>query len=95
MHPSPSLHGRAEESETKTLSGERSLALDPTTWQALAEYIIDWQMERELLGQDTRLLFVWSQRLPYPPRHHHGAVPPTLCSRWHETWGPLADSDRD
>ena len=54
------VDGRAEESETKTRSGERTLALDPTTWDALRDYVIYWDKERELLGQDTQLLFVWA-----------------------------------
>ena len=51
--------GRAVESDAKTRAGERSLALDPTTWEALRAYVDRWDEEGELLGQDTRLLFVW------------------------------------
>jgi integrase len=36
------VDGRAYESETKTRSGERSLALDPTTSEALRDYIVFW-----------------------------------------------------
>ena len=32
--------GKAERSETKTSSGDHSLALDPTTWEALRQYIV-------------------------------------------------------
>jgi integrase len=59
--------GRAEESDPKTLSGERSLALDPTTWSALRAYVGDWTVEREQLGQDTDLLFVWPNGKPIHP----------------------------
>ncbi|WP_081682775.1 site-specific integrase [Marmoricola sp. URHB0036] len=59
--------GRAEDSETKTRSGERVVALDPTTWEALREYVITWDQERELLGQDTDLLFVWPSGQPIHP----------------------------
>ena len=51
--------GRAEESETKTSSGERAMALDPTTSEALRVYVTTWDAERAALGQDTQLLFVW------------------------------------
>ena len=59
--------GRAEDSETKTRSGERVLALDPTTLDALRDYIVMWDKERELLGQDTDLLFVWPNGRPIHP----------------------------
>jgi len=61
------VDGRAEESETKTRSGVRTLALDPTTWEALRDYLIYWDRERELLGQDTKLLFVWPNGRPLHP----------------------------
>lgn len=61
------VSGKAEESETKTHSGERTLALDPTTWDALREYVIAWDKERYLLGQDTKLLFVWPNGRPLHP----------------------------
>lgn len=53
------VNGRAQESETKTRSGERMLALDPSTRQALATYVAVWAEERYLLGQHDDLLFVW------------------------------------
>jgi integrase len=59
--------GLAEESETKTESGERLLALDPTTWAALQDYLEDWKLERCLLGQTTQLLFVWPNGRPIHP----------------------------
>ncbi|HET9501240.1 MAG TPA: site-specific integrase [Marmoricola sp.] len=61
------VDGRAVESRTKTRSGERSLALDPDTLKAMATYIEDWETERELLGQDTPLLFVWPNGRPLHP----------------------------
>jgi integrase len=59
--------GRALDSEAKTTSGIRNLALDPETLEALREYIVVWDTERELLGQDTQLLFVWSNGRPLHP----------------------------
>ena len=59
--------GRAEESETKTRAGVRSLALDPVTQDALQEYVRRWEQERELLGQKTQLLFVWPDGRPLHP----------------------------
>jgi integrase len=61
------VDGHAQESETKTRSGERSLALDPTTWDALRDYIVFWDKEREALGQSTQLLFVWPNGNPIHP----------------------------
>lgn len=59
--------GRAVESEAKTRSGERNLALDPDTLEALRDYIATWHEERILLGQDTELLFVWPTGRPLHP----------------------------
>lgn len=59
--------GRAQDSETKTASGVRWLALDPDTWEALHEYIQLWDKERYLLGQPTQLLFVWPNGDPLHP----------------------------
>ncbi|WP_310962416.1 tyrosine-type recombinase/integrase [Nocardioides terrisoli] len=59
--------GRAVESQPKTASGVRNLALDPDTCEALREYFITWDTERELLGQDTQLLFVWADGRPLHP----------------------------
>ena len=61
------VSGRAEESETKTRSGERTLALDPDTCAALRDYLEMWDRERELLGQTTQLLFVWPSGQPLHP----------------------------
>jgi len=59
--------GRVHESEPKTRSGRRSLALDPDTRQALADYVRTWASEREALGQGTDLLFVWPDGRPLHP----------------------------
>lgn len=59
--------GRVIESEAKTRSGERNLALDPTTVEALREYLSTWQEEAALLGQDRQLLFVWPNGNPLHP----------------------------
>lgn len=59
--------GRAEESEAKTHSGVRNLALDPDTLEALREYLTGWREERLRLGQETQLLFVWPSGRPLHP----------------------------
>lgn len=59
--------GRAIESEAKTRSGERNLALDPDTLEALHDYVATWKAEREMLGQDTELLFVGPSGRPLHP----------------------------
>jgi integrase len=59
--------GHAQDSETKTRAGVRSLALDPETRAALEEFIGAWQEERRLLGQDSQLLFVWPDGRPLHP----------------------------
>jgi len=61
------VDGRATESRTKTSAGERNLSLDPDTVEALRDYIDRWQLERDLLGQDTRLLFIWPNGQPLHP----------------------------
>jgi integrase len=61
------VDGHAQDSETKTQAGERVLALDPVTWEALRGYTEFWGQERELLGQATRLLFVWPNGQPIHP----------------------------
>jgi integrase len=35
--------GRVQESVPKTDAGDRSLALDPETWQALTDYLASWR----------------------------------------------------
>jgi hypothetical protein len=70
------VDGRARDSETKTRAGERTLALDPSTWDALRDYIKIWAQERDLLGQDTQLLFV---RPSGQPIH-----PDTITARFHK-----------
>lgn len=37
------------------------------TLEALRDYIVTWDTEREALGQDTDLLFVWSNGRPLHP----------------------------
>ena len=67
-------------------SGERVLALDPTTWDVLQHYIVMWDRERELLGRDTDLLLVWLNGRPIHPdtitdlfhRHRAEAKPPRI-----------------
>jgi integrase len=59
--------GRAADSDPKTPSGERVLALDPLTRDALKEYLASWQRERALLGQTSQLLFVWPDGRPLHP----------------------------
>lgn len=59
--------GHAQESESKTRAGVRSLALDPDTRSALLDYVRTWDQERALLGQDTQLLFVWPNGKPLHP----------------------------
>jgi len=61
------VDGRVHESEAKTSSGHRSLALDPDTIEALRDYIQLWDKERYLLDQDTQLLFVWPNGQPLHP----------------------------
>lgn len=68
--------GYALQSEAKTSSGVRNLALDPDTLRALREYVETWARERHLLGQDTELLFV---RPDGRPLH-----PDTITSLFHE-----------
>ncbi|MFL6023914.1 MAG: tyrosine-type recombinase/integrase [Marmoricola sp.] len=59
--------GRAVESEAKTTSGIRNLALDPDTLNALSDFVAGWELERSMLGQDTPLLFVWPNGRPIHP----------------------------
>lgn len=70
VHPSTPrvvVAGQAVESEAKTRSGVRSLALDPDTHQALVDYLMLWEEERYLLGQRRELLFVWASGKPLHP----------------------------
>ena len=59
--------GKVVESTTKTSSGERWIALDPTTVAALRGYLATWGEERRLLGQEGGLLFVWPDGRPLHP----------------------------
>jgi len=59
--------GHAHTSEAKSNAGVRSLALDPETLAALSRYVERWEEERRLLGQSSRLLFVWPSGGPLHP----------------------------
>jgi len=61
------VDGHARESEPKTDSGYRSLALDPLTNAALLAYCERWEDERRLLGHLSPLLFVSIQGRPLHP----------------------------
>jgi len=43
------------------------MSLDPLTLQALQDYVTVWAEERHLLGQDSKLLFVWPNGTPLHP----------------------------
>ena len=76
------VDGHAQDSEIKTRSGERSLAFDPVTREALRGYIAFWKQERRALGQTSPLLFVWPNGKPLHPGHHHRVLPQALRSSW-------------
>ncbi len=60
--------GYAAESDPKTAHGERVVALDPRTRDALQDYIVTWDQERHLFGQSSAgLLFVWQDGRPLHP----------------------------
>jgi integrase len=61
------VDGKVQESATKTSSGERWIAIDPITVEAMRKYLATWREERRLLGQDGRLLFVWPNGRPLHP----------------------------
>jgi integrase len=65
--PRVSVDGQVQASGTKTEAGKRVMALDPQTLLALREYVEEWAEERRLLGQDSRLLFVWPDGTPLHP----------------------------
>ena len=65
--PRVSVDGQVQESGTKTEAGKRVMALDPQTLSVLREYVDEWAEERRLLGQDSRLLFVWPDGTPLHP----------------------------
>lgn len=75
------VSGRAAQSDPKTVNGERVVAIDPDTRDALQVYLVAWDKERELLGQSASgLLFVHSDGRPLHPDtitavfHKHGAA---------------------
>jgi len=61
------VNGHAQDSRAKTRAGERLLALDPATRAALSAYVSTWHQERQLLGQDSDMLFVWPHGAPLHP----------------------------
>lgn len=65
--PRVSVDGQVQESGTKTEAGKRVMALDPQTLSVLREYVDEWAEERNLLGQDSKLLFVWPDGTPLHP----------------------------
>ncbi len=65
--PRVSVDGRVRESDTKTEAGNRVMALDPQSLAALREYVDLWSEERRLLGQSSKLLFVWPDGTPVHP----------------------------
>lgn len=65
--PRVSVDGKVQQSDTKTDAGHRVMALDPQTLRALKEYVAVWSEERYLLGQDSKLLFVWPDGRPLHP----------------------------
>ena len=65
--PRVSVDGQVRESDTKTEAGNRVMALDPQTLAALHQYVQSWAEERRLLGQPTKLLFVWPDGTPVHP----------------------------
>jgi integrase len=65
--PRVSVDGQVQQSETKTEAGKRVMALDPQTLSVLREYVDVWAEERRLLGQKSKLLFVWPDGTPLHP----------------------------
>ena len=77
-HPRVVAGGEGRGVQTKTSSGERWLALDPTTVAALRDYLATWGEERRLLGQEARTAVRLAGRSAAAPGHHHRAVPQAL-----------------
>jgi integrase len=65
--PRVSVDGQVQASGTKTEAGKRVMALDPQTLSVLREYVEERAEARRLLGQDSRLLFVWPDGTPLHP----------------------------
>ncbi|MDQ3760522.1 MAG: site-specific integrase [Actinomycetota bacterium] len=59
--------GRAEDSDTKTESSRRSVALDPVTLDALRSYVRLWDIEREEFQHQGTVLFCWPDGRPIHP----------------------------
>ena len=55
---SPSTLGTTGAGRTTTV--RRSYLLDPTAYGVLKEHVVTWEMERQVLRQETQKLFVWS-----------------------------------
>jgi hypothetical protein len=65
--PRVSVDDRVCESDARTEAGNRVMALDPQTLQALREYVDIWAEERRILSQPSKLLFVWPDGTPVHP----------------------------
>jgi integrase len=59
--------GRAEDSDTKTQSSRRSVALDPVTLDTLCSYVRLWDIEREEFQHQGTILFCWPDGRPIHP----------------------------
>jgi hypothetical protein len=59
--------GRAEDSDTKTHSSRRSVALDPMTLDALRSYVRLWDIEHAEFQHQGTLLFCWPDGRPIHP----------------------------
>jgi integrase len=59
--------GRAEDSDTKTHSSRRSVALDPMTLAALRSYVRLWDIERAEFQHQGAVLFCWPHGHPIHP----------------------------
>ena len=55
-------HGRVFPSSAPSSSGTagRGVVLDPTVREAMKDHLASWEIEREVLRQRTKKLFVWS-----------------------------------
>jgi integrase len=89
---------QVHESDTKTASGRRSLALDPATLEALREHRRRQAEERAIaeLADDNDLVFTWPDGRPLQPRPDHRLVPaPRQAGRvgpgWTQAGRPAGD----
>ena len=44
----------------RTTTARRSYVLDPTAYDVLKQHVVGWELERQVLRQETQALFVWS-----------------------------------